>query len=144
MLYLITSLSHILYFYVWDFTDHFISVSIIQKILQIIYIIIYSIQNNTLLIYIEEFNIINFILILLGQTLNISVYYRLGIKGVYYGSKLGFMLPYITTFPYNIGIHNPQYIGCMLTFFGLYPLLSPRYILYTSSLYYISGYIENE
>ena len=52
----------------------------------------------------------NILLIGIGQTLNLSVYYKLGIKGVYYGNKFGLKLPYITSFPYNIGINNPQYI----------------------------------
>ena len=159
MLYFITSLTHILYFFIWDYTDKYIKfsyylrtspiflmtlLSSLQKLIQISLIINYSIQNNTLIPYVSNFNIYNFILITIGQILNISVYYKIGIIGVYYGNKLGYNLPWITTFPYNIGINNPQYIGCILTLFGLYPLLSIEYIIYASSLYQITSFIESK
>jgi len=157
MLYFITSLSHILYFFVWDFTEQYIKLSyylqttpiflltflsIFQKLLQFNLIIYYSILNDTIIPYVEDFNIINLLLIITGQVLNMSVYKKLGAKGVYYGNKLGHTLPYITTFPYNLGIKNPQYVGCILTLCGLYPLISIRYLMYSSSLYYITMYIE--
>ena len=159
MLYFITSLTHILYFFIWNYTDKYIKfsyylrtspiflmtlLSLLQKLIQISLIINYSIQNNTLIPYVSNFNIYNFILITIGQILNISVYYKIGIIGVYYGNKLGYNLPWITTFPYNIGINNPQYIGCILTLFGLYPLLSIEYIIYASSLYQITSFIESK
>ena len=158
MLYFITSLSHILYFYVWNFTDSYIKISyylqttplflitfisIIQKSLQYSIIINYSIKNKTLIPYIENFNIINFLLIIIGQILNFAVYYKIGIIGVYYGNKFGYNLPWISTFPFNIRLKNPQYIGCILTLIGMYPLLSIEYIIYSSSLYQITAYIEN-
>ena len=157
MLYFITSLSHILYFFVWDFTEQYIKISnylqttpiflltflsIFQKLLQYNLIIYYSILNNTIIPYVEDFNIINLLLIITGQALNVSVYKKLGAKGVYYGNRLGYNLPYITTFPYNLGIKNPQYVGCILTLCGLYPLISIRYLMYSSSLYCITMYIE--
>ena len=74
----------------------------------------------------------------------LAVYYKIGIIGVYYGNKFGYYLPWITTFPYNIGINNPQYIGCILTLFGLYPLLSIEYIIYASCLYQITSFIESK
>ena len=102
MLYFITSLTHILYFFIWDYTDKYIKfsyylqtspiflmtlLSSLQKLTQISLIINYSIQNNTLIPYVSNFNIYNFILITIGQILNISVYYKIGIIGVYYGNK---------------------------------------------------------
>ena len=121
-----------------------INLSYLQKILQLSLIINYSIDNNTLISYIENFNILNFLLILIGQILNFAVYYKIGIIGVYYGNKFGYNLPWITTFPFNIGIKNPQYIGCILTLCGLYKLLSLKYIVYASSLYHITTYIESK
>lgn len=157
MLYLVTSLSHLLYFFVWTFTDRFLCIcnyldvnpsffisylSIIQKSLQIGAILNYSVQNNSLIPYIENFNIMNLLLLIIGQDLNTAVYYKLGLIGVYYGNKLGYELPYITTFPYNIGIKNPQYVGCVLTLCGLYPLIDINYLIYSSGLYCITTYIE--
>jgi len=157
MLYLVTSLSHLLYFFVWSFTDRFLcicyyldvnpsflisSLSIIQKSLQMGAILNYSIEHNTLIPYIENFNIMNLLLLTIGQTLNTAVYYKLGLIGVYYGDRLGYQLPYITTFPYNTGIKNPQYVGCVLTLCGIYPLISINYLIYSSGLYCITTYIE--
>lgn len=157
MLYLVTSLSHLLYFFVWSFTDRFLCIcyylrinpsflisflSIIQKFLQMGVILNYSVEHNTLIPYIENFNIMNLLLLIIGQTLNTAVYYKLGLIGVYYGDRLGYQLPYITTFPYNIGIVNPQYVGCVLTLCSLYPLISINYLIYSSGLYCITTYIE--
>jgi len=159
MLYIITSLSHILYYVIWNYPTDFVNfsqelklspfklmsnVAYIQKILQILFIYSYSINNNTIIPYLENLNVGNIMLIGIGQTLNLSVYYKLGIRGVYYGNKFGLELPYITTFPYNIRINNPQYIGCILTLCGLYPLISFEYLIYSSSLYYFTMYVERE
>lgn len=158
MLYVITSLSHILYYLIWNYPYDFIffaydcrvtpvtlmsSLSYIQKIFQFLFIIYYSFTNDTLIPYFENLNILNILLIGIGQTLNLSVYYKLGTKGVYYGNKFGLELPYITTFPYNIGIKNPQYVGCILTLCGLYPLISFNYVIYASTLYQITMYVES-
>ncbi len=159
MLYLITSFSHLFYYYIWNHREHFIFfaehynlspiklityLGFTQKILQFIFIYLQSINNNTLIPYFENLNIGNIILIIIGQILNISVYYKLGTKGVYYGNIFGLNLPYINTFPYNIGIKNPQYTGCILTLCGLYPLISFEYIIYSSTLYHFTIYIESE
>jgi len=52
-----------------------------------------------------------------GQILNLSVYDQLGLEGVYYGSQFK-KLPIVTTFPYTI-CSNPQYVGCVLTHYGI-------------------------
>ena len=127
MLYFITSLTHILYFFIWDYTDKYIKFSYYlrtnpiflmtllsssQKLSQCILIINYSIQHNTLIPYINNFNIQNFVLITLGQILNIGVYYKIGIIGVYYGNKFGYNLPWITTF--QILTHTQAYLRTCL------------------------------
>lgn len=64
------------------------------------------------------------ILICVGQLLNLSVYFRLGRKGVYYG------LQYRTvqyrklenTFPFYIS--HPQYLGGVLSYIGSYLLIA--------------------
>jgi methylene-fatty-acyl-phospholipid synthase len=71
-----------------------------------------------------------------------SVYSKLGITGVYYGNKFGYKTKWITSFPYNI-LSNPQYVGCILTFLGLYGLIDTHYIIYSIILYLITMYFES-
>ena len=59
-----------------------------------------------------------------GQLLNSWVFKKLGAIGVYYGHELGYTVPRITGFPYNIWvISDPQYWGVILTIWGLYVTL---------------------
>jgi len=63
-------------------------------------------------------------LICLGQLLNGAVYNAIGAVGVYYGSQLGYDVPWYSGFPYNIGISDPQYWGVILCVWGLYLALT--------------------
>lgn len=56
-------------------------------------------------------------LIAAGQHLNFLVYHLLGVDGVYYGSRFGKKLAWVTAYPYNT-MRDPQYIGSMITLFG--------------------------
>lgn len=56
-------------------------------------------------------------LIAYGQHLNFLVYKHLGVDGVYYGSRFGRSLPWVTAYPYN-AIKDPQYVGCVITLIG--------------------------
>ena len=56
-------------------------------------------------------------LICVGQYLNFCVYRLLGVNGVYYGSRFGKVLPWVSAFPYNT-INDPQYVGCIITLVG--------------------------
>lgn len=58
-------------------------------------------------------------LIAVGQVLNLAVFYRLGLFGVYLGDYFGiFVLDApVTAFPYNITA-DPQYWGSAMTFLG--------------------------
>lgn len=57
------------------------------------------------------------------QILNIGIYRAIGKAGVYYGFKLGKKIPWHTGFPFNLGIQHPQYVGSVLTMWGLGGLL---------------------
>uniref|UniRef100_A0A7S0A4S6 phosphatidyl-N-methylethanolamine N-methyltransferase n=1 Tax=Pyrodinium bahamense TaxID=73915 RepID=A0A7S0A4S6_9DINO len=59
-------------------------------------------------------------LIGIGQLLNGCVYQAIGAVGVYYGSQLGYDVPWCNGFPYNLGISDPQYCGVILCIWGLY------------------------
>ena len=154
MLYPITTASHIFYALIWLFprkytqlTDLFNlhtlnftkSICFLQKIIQIILLAI--LNYNNLIPFLTNINTLNILFILIGQILNFMVYYRLGSKGVYYGNRLGYPIKWVTLFPFNV-LRHPQYIGCVLTLIGLYPLLDFTYIIYACSLYLITIYIE--
>ena len=69
------------------------------------------------------FNIyIGWLFILLGQVLNISVYYKLGVKGVYYGIqyKTVKFRKIFNEFPFYI--YHPQYLGGVLSYIGVFLL----------------------
>ncbi|GMI46014.1 hypothetical protein TrCOL_g12731 [Triparma columacea] len=61
--------------------------------------------------------------IALGQFLNFSVYKAIGKKGVYYGAKFGYSVPWVKGFPYNIGMPHPQYLGTVVTYVAGWRLL---------------------
>ena len=56
----------------------------------------------------------------IGHILNLLVYYRLGITGVYYGNAFGVDIPWCHDFPFggNYGIRHPQYTGVTLQVLG--------------------------
>jgi methylene-fatty-acyl-phospholipid synthase len=58
-------------------------------------------------------------LIVVGQILNFSVFYRLGKVGVFYGNKLGHAIPWCRGFPFSFCKH-PQYIGTSVSIWGIF------------------------
>lgn len=58
-------------------------------------------------------------LMAMGQTLNMFVWKRLGVEGVCYGIRYGRSVPWCTQFPYDV-MNSPQYIGAILTVWGLF------------------------
>jgi len=58
-------------------------------------------------------------LILLGQVLNASVFYRLGNLGVFYGNRFGHQVPWSRQFPFSL-LEHPQYVGALLSIWGLF------------------------
>lgn len=154
MLYLITASSHVFYALIWLFPRKYIqltdlfnlntlnftkSICFLQKIIQISFLAM--LKYNNLIPFLTNINTLNILFILIGQLLNAMVYYRLGSKGVYYGNRLGHPIKWLTLFPFNV-LRHPQYIGSMMTFIGLYPLLDLTYIIYACSLYFMTMYIE--
>mmetsp|Transcript_14196 Transcript_14196/g.36756 ORF Transcript_14196/g.36756 Transcript_14196/m.36756 type:complete len:210 (-) Transcript_14196:340-969(-) len=61
-----------------------------------------------------------------GQLLNVSIYSAIGSVGVHYGHQLGHDVPWCTGWPFT-WLSNPQYIGVVLTFWGVYLLLAPTW-----------------
>merc|ERR1719401_1993380 len=60
------------------------------------------------------------LLVCVGQLLNVFVFKAIGQSGVYYGSQLGYSIPWCDGFPYNVGIGDPQYWGVLCTIWGIY------------------------
>ena len=65
-------------------------------------------------------------LVVLGQALNVSIYRAIGSVGVHYGHQLGHHVPWCTGWPFT-WLDNPQYIGVVLTFWGIYTALAPSW-----------------
>ena len=86
-------------------------------------------------------------LIVVGQVLNFSVFYRLGSVGVFYGNRFGYEIPWCTEFPFSL-LDHPQYVGALLSIWGIFiGLQFPRHDWYTipalETVYYVLGaYLE--
>lgn len=82
------------------------------------------------------------------QTLNISMYNAIGKRGVYYGNKFGYNVPWYHGFPFNC-VSHPQYVGSVLTIWGVValvyvqgPATLPTIAAYWTGLYVVTGLIE--
>jgi methylene-fatty-acyl-phospholipid synthase len=61
-----------------------------------------------------------------GQFLNVSVFYRLGVVGVFYGVHFGYAVPWTRAFPFSYAwLKHPQYVGTVLSIWGVF--LAARY-----------------
>ena len=58
-------------------------------------------------------------LIAVGQLLALSVFYRLGAVGTFYGDRLGHPVPWCRAFPFSLLAH-PQYVGAVLSIWGVF------------------------
>ncbi len=65
---------------------------------------------------------IGVLLLVAGMILNLSVFYRLGNTGVFYGKQLGFDVPWIEGFPFSLFKH-PQYIGTLASIWGFFLIM---------------------
>ena len=61
-------------------------------------------------------------LIVIGQALNWSVFYRLRAVGVFFGDRFGYPVSRCAEFPFSLLAH-PQYAGCVLSIWGLFVAL---------------------
>ena len=78
-----------------------------------------------------------------GQALNLAVFWRIGYAGVFYGNRLGHDIPWQTGFPFSV-IAHPQYVGTVLTIWGLFLLVrfpEPDWLVIPvlETLYYALG-----
>jgi phosphatidyl-N-methylethanolamine N-methyltransferase len=61
-------------------------------------------------------------LIIVGQILNAGVFYQLGKRGVFYGTKFGHALPWCRGFPFSLLAH-PQYVGTAMSIWGFFLIM---------------------
>jgi len=59
------------------------------------------------------------VLLVVGQLLNVSVFYRLGTVGIFYGNRLGYEMPWCRAFPFS-WLKHPQYVGTVLSIWGFF------------------------
>jgi methylene-fatty-acyl-phospholipid synthase len=83
------------------------------------------------------------VLLVVGQILNVSVFYRLGKVGVFYGNRFGYKIPWCSTFPFSLCAH-PQYVGTVLSIWGFFLVMrfphDDWYLLpILETVYYILG-----
>jgi methylene-fatty-acyl-phospholipid synthase len=69
----------------------------------------------------EPAGLLGLALIGAGQTLNASVFLRLGRVGVFYGNRLGHATEWREGFPFSL-LDHPQYVGAVLSIWGLFLL----------------------
>lgn len=62
---------------------------------------------------------VGLLLIAVGQPFNIGVFYRLGSKGVFYGNRFGYEIPWSNAFPFSL-LRHPQYVGAVLSIWGFF------------------------
>jgi phosphatidyl-N-methylethanolamine N-methyltransferase len=86
-------------------------------------------------------------LIVIGQTLTLSAFARLGRIGVFYGRLFGHARVTCRAFPYSLMAH-PQYVGAVLSIWGLFVLMRypgfDWYFLPTleTAFYIVGGWLE--
>ncbi len=131
---LIMSIPHVYYFWIWTNPSQFTrvcrghdAVSVLAtsasfiKVIQFVTAVYWYVTHGPVPNPFELSNFVNLvigsILCSFGQVLNLSVYKTLGKNGVYYGSRLGKSIPWVTGFPFNT-VPHPQYVGSVLTIWG--------------------------
>lgn len=89
------------------------------------------------------------VLLVVGQGLNLSVFYRLGKSGVFYGQRFGYTIPWCHAFPFSCLAH-PQYLGVLLSIWGFFLCMRFPYddwvvLPLIETVYYVLGaYYEQD
>jgi len=60
--------------------------------------------------------------LVIGQSLNFSVFRALGKTGVFYGNRFGHTVPWRSGFPFSLFAH-PQYTGTLLSIWGFFAIM---------------------
>mmetsp|Transcript_13167 Transcript_13167/g.30000 ORF Transcript_13167/g.30000 Transcript_13167/m.30000 type:complete len:200 (+) Transcript_13167:72-671(+) len=84
--------------------------------------------------------VVGLALLACGQVLNIAVFEAIKAKGVYYGAQLGYEVPWCSSFPYNMGLPDPQYWGVVFTVWGVYVCVSSTVNIFSAA--YVVPWLE--
>ena len=88
------------------------------------------------------------LLLVVGQILNVSVFWRLGKVGVFYGKRFGYDVSWCDKFPFSF-LEHPQYVGTLLSIWGFFLIMrfpyNDWYVLpVIETAYYIAGSLLEE
>lgn len=96
----------------------------------------------------DVWTLVDLALIGFGQALNSGVYKALGTTGTYYGCRFGESVPWVTGFPYNLGLPDPQYWGSIMTLVGLINFaqlkMAPYYVVVNIGCYIFMMWVEKK
>jgi len=162
------STSTILYSYIWKFPEHWqllvgktrdpslilCYVSVALKLLQFSSCF-FLVRQYSLSTFLDKANtnvlssLLFLLLFIFGQALNLSVYYTLSQRGVYYGALFGVNIKWITSWPYSVygfTIQDPQYLGCIISAVAVLLFLNtvlnnPTNLISLALLFWILNYI---
>lgn len=89
-------------------------------------------------------------LFVFGQVLNAGIFKAIGHAGVYYGFKLGHVVPWVDGFPFTV-VKHPQYVGSVASVWGaavlVYGLVPSAdlvlLVFYWTLLYVYTGVMES-
>ena len=103
--------------------------------------IYYLVPNIVQIFYtaLSIYGIMSVMVMLVGQFLNSHIYNKIGLAGVYYGTRLGENIPWVHDIIFDT-IKHPQYIGCIMTLVGVSALVN-SYNCYVVCGSYILGYL---
>lgn len=134
------ALPHFLYAFIWfrpeqwrkmfpkNPVDAFATAGLIGKLLQFSVILLWfaSLRRSGLCLDLAAISLPQWLAFLLlacyGQSLNVGIFQAIGHDGVYYGFKLGKVIPWVNGWPFD-SVSHPQYVGSVLTVWALVALV---------------------
>eukprot|EP00882_Tetradesmus_deserticola_P011688 GHRQ01012366.1.p1 GENE.GHRQ01012366.1~~GHRQ01012366.1.p1 ORF type:complete len:196 (+),score=42.00 GHRQ01012366.1:208-795(+) len=136
----IIALPHFLYAFIWfrpelwrnvfpkNPVDAFATAGLIGKVLQFAAVLLWfaSLRPSGLCLDLSAISLPQWLAFLLllcyGQSLNVGIFQAIGHDGVYYGFKLGRVIPWVNGWPFDT-VSHPQYVGSVLTVWGMVALV---------------------
>jgi phosphatidyl-N-methylethanolamine N-methyltransferase len=82
------------------------------------------------------------VLLLIGQHLNYLCYKLLGVTGIYYGSRFGKHVKWVSDYPYSV-LRDPQYLGGIISNVALAFIAPIEIPLFWIANYFYLMYLES-
>ncbi|KAF6264303.1 hypothetical protein COO60DRAFT_175043 [Scenedesmus sp. NREL 46B-D3] len=136
----VIALPHFLYAFIWfkpdqwrnlfpkNPVDAFATAALIGKVLQFTAVLLWfaSLRPSGLCLDFSAISLLQWLAFLLllcyGQSLNIGIFQAIGHDGVYYGFKLGKVIPWVNGWPFDT-VSHPQYVGSVLSVWAMVALV---------------------